>query len=363
MHCTDTKTTEQRQPITSGGEAAFVVYRKPVALMAYLLPSRSSSVCAVLAFWSVESSDHRSERADTSCQIRLQLRSSVFGTHEQFRIRKKQTVGRAVALSSPISCRIGRVIAPLHSLTSSVVILINRVAPPNMLPIHLATTLSDAISIFLQLSLGKCWNPLYRRTVSVLARRNLCQSSLPTTSAWVTPLTSSTTQEKTTRLKWSRVHTATLPDSRGTSLTDCRTQDPPEPRKFARADMISTQYQTVFRICSFWDCCGAVIVRFTLGSLRGGVSKIVNQITPAPLFEKKKSQVAKRHGWTHWRYWLHKVAGTENYTDHTQEFLDIDHAASAHLKQYPLNRFIESDNGPSQHRLLASAFCSKPALL
>ena len=44
MHCTDTKTTEQRQPFTSGGEAAFVGYRKPVALMASLLPCKNSSV-------------------------------------------------------------------------------------------------------------------------------------------------------------------------------------------------------------------------------------------------------------------------------------------------------------------------------
>ena len=50
IHCTDTKTTEQRQPFTSGGEAAFVGYRKPVALMASLLPCRISSVCAVFAF-------------------------------------------------------------------------------------------------------------------------------------------------------------------------------------------------------------------------------------------------------------------------------------------------------------------------
>ena len=39
-------------------------------------------------------------------------------------------------------CRVSHVTAPLHSLTSSFAILLNRVAPPNTLPTHLATRLS-----------------------------------------------------------------------------------------------------------------------------------------------------------------------------------------------------------------------------
>ena len=110
-------------------------------------------------------------------EIRLQLRSSVSAHMDNFAtVEKKKTTGRAVALSSPIPCRVGRVIAPLHSLTSSVAILINRVAPPNMLPTHFATTLADSIDIFLQLRLGKCWNPLYRRSTRALARR-ICYGS------------------------------------------------------------------------------------------------------------------------------------------------------------------------------------------
>ena len=119
MHCTDTKTTEQRQPFTSGGEAAFVGYRMPVALMAV------SGVRLLIC----ESSDHPSQRADTSCQIRLQLQSSV-----------------SAHMSPCPWCHC--VIAPLHSPTSSVAILNNRVASPNMLPTHLATTLSGSIDIF-----------------------------------------------------------------------------------------------------------------------------------------------------------------------------------------------------------------------
>ena len=111
-----------------------------------------------------ESSDHPSQRADTS-------RRSVSAHMNNFATVEKKLTGRAAALSSPIPCRVCRVIAPLHSLTSSVAILIDRVAPPNMLPTHLATTLSDSIDIFLQLSLGKCWNPLFRRCIRALARR------------------------------------------------------------------------------------------------------------------------------------------------------------------------------------------------
>ena len=54
---------------------------------------------------------------------------------------QEKTIERSVAVSSHIPCRVGHVIAPLHSLASSFAILINRVAPPNMLPTHLATTL------------------------------------------------------------------------------------------------------------------------------------------------------------------------------------------------------------------------------
>ena len=100
-----------------------------------------------------ESSDHPSQRADTSCQVRLQLQSSVSAHMNNFATEKK-TTGRAVALSVPRrSCHC--VIAPLHSPTSCVAILVNHVASPNMLPTHLATTLSGSIDIFLQLSAGQ----------------------------------------------------------------------------------------------------------------------------------------------------------------------------------------------------------------
>ena len=123
-----------------------------------------------------ESSDHPSQRADTSCQIRLQLRSSVSAQMNHFATVKKKTAGRAVALSSPIPFRVGRVIAPLHSLTSSVAMLLTASLLQNMPPTHLATTLADSIDIFLQLSLSKCWDPLYRRSIRALARR-VCYGS------------------------------------------------------------------------------------------------------------------------------------------------------------------------------------------
>ena len=101
-----------------------------------------------------ESSDHPSQRADTSCQIRLQLQSSVSAHMNNVATEKKNTTRRAVALSVPrSSCHC--VIAPLHSPTNSAAILINRVAFPNMLPTHLATTLSGSIYISLQLSAGQ----------------------------------------------------------------------------------------------------------------------------------------------------------------------------------------------------------------
>ena len=100
-----------------------------------------------------ESSDHPSQRADTSCQIRLQLQSSV-SAHMNNVATEKKTTRRAVALSvTRRSCHC--VIAPLHSPTNSAAILINRVASPNMLPTHLATTLSGSTDIFLQLSAGQ----------------------------------------------------------------------------------------------------------------------------------------------------------------------------------------------------------------
>ena len=88
-------------------------------------------------------------------EIRLQLRSFVSAHMDNFAtVEKKKTTGRAVALSVPRrSCHC--VIAPLHSPSSSVAILNNRVASPNMLPTHLATTLSGSIDIFLQLSAGQ----------------------------------------------------------------------------------------------------------------------------------------------------------------------------------------------------------------
>ena len=86
-----------------------------------------------------QSSDHRSKCVSTSCQI---LRSSVSAHMNNVATVQEKTIGRSVAVSSHIACHVSHVIAPLHPLTSSFAIRINRVAPPNMLPTHLATTLS-----------------------------------------------------------------------------------------------------------------------------------------------------------------------------------------------------------------------------
>ena len=133
----------------------------------------------------------------------------------------------------------------------------------------------------------------------------------------------------------------------------------------------------MFLLGLLW-CCDCEV---TLGSLRGGVHKIVNQITPASqsdpsihenicILTKETHQVAEKHGWTHRRYWLHKAAVTEyclcqGHTGHTQEYLGIDHPTSSHFKSYaatlgPSNRSTEPDKDPSQHRLLDSAYCFKP---
>ena len=138
--------------------------RKTVALMASLLP--------------FDLLDQRPPigAANTSCQVRPPALGPGFGTHEQFHDREK-TFGRAVALSLPIPCRVGHVIAPLHSLTSS--------SPSSSTASLLLTCcqhiltqgLSDAIGIFLQLSPGKGWNPLHRQCIKALARRK-CHGSI-----------------------------------------------------------------------------------------------------------------------------------------------------------------------------------------
>ena len=126
-------------------------------------------------------------------------------------------------------------------------------------------------------------------------------------------------------------------------------------------------------------CCDCEVA---LGSLRGGVRKIVNQITRASQSDpsihenicsltKGKRQVAEKRGWTHRRYWLHKAAMTEyclcqGHTGHTQEFLGIYHATSAHLNSYAatLGPWVVSQSrmwAETLHHLFSPALCCSPA--
>ena len=134
----------------------------------------------------------------------------------------------------------------------------------------------------------------------------------------------------------------------------------------------------MFLLGLFW-CCDCEV---TLGSLRGGVHKIVNQITPASqrdpsihenicIFDKRNTS-SRRKARVDAPTLLAPQSCSDSefclcqgHTGHTQEFLGIDHPTSSHFKSYaatlgPSNRSTEPDKDPSQHRLLDSAFCYKP---
>ena len=88
----------------------------------------------------------------------------------------------------------------------------------------------------------------------------------------------------------------------------------------------------------------------------------------------EQPQVAEEDKWTHRRYWapqrcIHSVVpmSMPYRAMHSNSWASIT-LRQRHLKPYaptlgPLNRCTESDNGQSQHRVLPSACCFKPALL
>ena len=187
---------------------------------------------------------------------------------------------------------------------------------------------------------------------------------------------------KTTRLRRSRVDDRTLPGSRGTSLTDCRTTAVLTMSVCTRGhdpDAEPNCFSSVFLLGMWWcsDCDD------TLGSLRGGVQKLVIRTTPASqkwsehqqkhlLFDNSRTTSSRRKstGGRTDATKLHKGALTEYCPCqcHTGPCTIIlghrSRCVAAHLKPHaatlgPFYRCTESDKGQSQHRVLPSACCFK----
>ena len=158
-------------------------------------------------------------------------------------------------------------------------------------------------------------------------------------------------KKKTTRLRRSLVDDPTLPGSRGTSLTDCRTTAVLTASVCTRnhdRDAEPNCFSSMFLLGMSWcsDCDAA------FQSLRGGVRKNVIQTNTSfakwskhqqkiLLFDNSRTTSSRRKAQVevptllgstklHWRCTAY-VNATQG---HAQEFLGIDHVASAHLMPY-----------------------------